>query len=79
MSSPLVRYVLEVTFDADRILTTKELDCLAATVGTQVEEPVVIDGPDEDWTTAEWSSSNVTTHFGNVVIVNGQSEVRPIL
>jgi hypothetical protein len=74
-----IRYSLEVTFDADRILTPRELDCISATVGTCVEEPVVINGPDEDWEPAEWVSSNVTTTFQNVVIVNGQAEVRPIL
>lgn len=73
------RYVLEVQFNADRELTRKELDCLTWTVGTQVEEPVIINGPDEDWAPAEWSSSNIVTEFKNVVIVNGQSEVRPIL
>jgi hypothetical protein len=65
--APKFPHQITITFNADRPLTDVEKSSLIAALETQVQEPVVIEGPDRDWENAEWSSSKVEADIFTVI------------
>jgi hypothetical protein len=61
-----MKYRMVVEFDAERALTSVELESLEVTVYTQVAEPQVLGDPDSDWEDAEYWTKDVRVQTAEV-------------